>query len=84
MKFLVQFEREIVVPSVRAHFDPACRAPVREAELCIVERAPFVLSGGGARGVAHIGVLRACAEAGIVPSAISSTSAGALVGAFIA
>ncbi len=49
-----------------------------------MERAPFVLSGGGARGVAHIGVLRAFAEAGIIPSAISGTSAGALVGAFIA
>lgn len=49
-----------------------------------MERVPFVLSGGGARGVAHIGVLRAFAEAGIVPSAISGTSAGALVGAFIA
>lgn len=49
-----------------------------------MQQAPFVLSGGGARGVAHIGVLDACAEAGIVPSAISATSAGALVGAFIA
>lgn len=49
-----------------------------------VERMPFVLSGGGARGVAHLGVLQAFAEAGIVPSAISATSAGALVGAFIA
>lgn len=49
-----------------------------------VEQLPFVLSGGGARGVAHIGVLRAFREAGIVPSAISGTSAGALVGAFIA
>ncbi len=54
------------------------------AELSGVERVPFVLSGGGARGVAHIGVLRACAESGILPSAISGTSAGALVGAFIA
>lgn len=54
------------------------------ANFASVEQAPFVLSGGGARGVAHIGVLRACAEAGIVPSAISATSAGALVGAFIA
>jgi len=43
-----------------------------------------VLSGGGARGVAHLGVLQAFAEAGIVPSAISGTSAGALIGAFIA
>jgi len=45
---------------------------------------PFVLSGGGARGAAHLGVLRAFAEAGIRPNAISGTSAGALVGAFIA
>ncbi|HRD51327.1 MAG TPA: patatin-like phospholipase family protein, partial [Flavobacteriales bacterium] len=49
-----------------------------------MERLPFVLSGGGARGFAHLGVLEACAEAGIAPSAISGTSAGALVGAFIA
>lgn len=49
-----------------------------------MERVPFVLSGGGARGVAHLGVLQAFAEAGIVPSAISGTSAGALIGAFIA
>ncbi|MCB9163031.1 MAG: patatin-like phospholipase family protein [Flavobacteriales bacterium] len=49
-----------------------------------MEQVPFVLSGGGARGVAHIGVIAACAEAGVVPSAISATSAGALVGAFIA
>jgi NTE family protein len=49
-----------------------------------VERVPFVLSGGGARGFAHLGVLEACAEFGIVPSALCATSAGALVGAYIA
>ncbi len=49
-----------------------------------MERRPFVLSGGGARGAAHIGVLRAMADHGIVPSAISGTSAGALVGALVA
>lgn len=48
-----------------------------------MERRPFVLSGGGARGAAHLGVLQALAEADIAPSAISATSAGALVGAFI-
>ena len=45
---------------------------------------PFVLSGGGARGFAHLGVLQALGEEGITPSAISGTSAGALIGAFIA
>ena len=49
-----------------------------------MERRPFVLSGGGARGIAHLGVLMALEEEGIVPSAISGTSAGALLGAYIA
>ncbi len=48
------------------------------------QRVPFVLSGGGARGFAHIGVLEACEEAGLLPGAISATSAGALIGAYIA
>ncbi|MCL6524026.1 MAG: patatin-like phospholipase family protein [Thermoflavifilum sp.] len=43
----------------------------------------FVLSGGGARGYAHIGVLQAFAEHGISPLAISGTSAGAIAGALI-
>ncbi len=49
-----------------------------------MKKRPFVLSGGGIRGVAHLGVLRAFEEAGIVPSVISGSSAGALVGALIA
>jgi NTE family protein len=42
------------------------------------------LGGGGARGFAHIGVLRALAERGLEPSAISGCSMGALVGALLA
>jgi NTE family protein len=44
----------------------------------------MVLSGGGARGVAHVGVLRALREAGIRPKAFSGTSAGAMVAALVA
>lgn len=44
----------------------------------------IVLSGGGARGIAHLGALQALEEAHIKPSAISGTSAGAIVGAFYA
>jgi NTE family protein len=40
----------------------------------------MVLSGGGARGFAHLGVLQALNEAGIFPDIISGTSAGALAG----
>ena len=41
----------------------------------------LVLSGGGARGAAHIGVLHALNENDIYPSHISGPSAGALIGA---
>jgi len=40
----------------------------------------LVLSGGGARGFAHLGVLQALNEADIFPDVISGTSAGALTG----
>ena len=44
----------------------------------------LVLSGGGARGIAHIGVLQGLEEAGIDIHEISGTSMGAIVGAFYA
>lgn len=40
----------------------------------------LVLSGGGARGFAHLGVLQALNEAEIYPDVLSGTSAGALAG----
>jgi NTE family protein len=44
----------------------------------------FVLSGGGARGIAHLGFIDAMKEIGIKPDIISGTSAGAIVGGFYA
>ncbi|MGB0430719.1 MAG: patatin-like phospholipase family protein [Bacteroidia bacterium] len=44
----------------------------------------LVLSGGGAKGFAHIGVLKALNEKGIYPDVISGTSAGSIVGALYA
>jgi NTE family protein len=44
----------------------------------------LTLSGGGIRGMAHLGVLEYLLEIGIEPSIISGTSAGALVGVFYA
>jgi NTE family protein len=40
----------------------------------------LVLSGGGAKGLAHIGVLKVLEEAGIVPDYITGTSMGSIVG----
>jgi NTE family protein len=44
-------------------------------------RVALVLGGGGLKGFAHIGVLRALADAGIVPSVYAGTSIGALIAA---
>lgn len=44
----------------------------------------IALSGGGARGIAHIGVLQALEEFGIKPQVVSGTSMGAIVGVFYA
>lgn len=41
----------------------------------------IALSGGGARGIAHIGVLQALEENGVSPDQVSGASAGAIVGA---
>lgn len=42
------------------------------------------LSGGGARGAAHIGVLKALLENDITPGQVSGASAGAIIGALYA
>jgi predicted acylesterase/phospholipase RssA/CRP-like cAMP-binding protein len=66
---------------------------VREAHLPDIRRLArgltgqlvgMALSGGGARGFAHIGVLRALSEAGIEPDIIGGTSMGAVIGAQLA
>lgn len=48
------------------------------------DKIGLVLSGGGARGIAHLGVLQALEEFEIEIDAISGTSAGAIVGVLYA
>ena len=44
----------------------------------------LVLGGGGARGMAHVGVIKVLAEAGVPINLIAGTSAGSIVGAIYA
>ncbi len=44
----------------------------------------YALGGGGARGLAHIGVLKVLEKHGVFPDVIAGTSIGALVGALYA
>lgn len=47
-------------------------------------RVGLVLSGGGARGISHIGVLKALEELGVKIHCVSGASVGAVIGALFA
>ena len=48
------------------------------------KRLGLALSGGGSRGIAHVGALQVLAEAGIEIHAVAGVSAGAVVAAALA
>src|SRR6218665_3954212 len=56
---------------------PAAPAPERE-------KLGLVLSGGGARGLAHVGVLKVLERERIPPDLIVGTSMGAIIGGLYA
>lgn len=47
-------------------------------------KVAFVLSGGGARGFAHVGALKVLEEAGFKPDIITGTSMGSVIGGLYA
>lgn len=56
----------------------------RMARLVAGHGRGLVLAGGGARGFAHVGVLRALAEFDAMPDVVAGTSIGAVVAALLA
>jgi len=70
-----------------AHYHVAMDSPADFARLarCLAgEAIGLVLGGGGARGFAHLGVLRALAEAGVPIDWVGGTSIGAIIAALVA
>ncbi len=64
----------------------ALAGPVSAADSARSERPRLglALSGGGARGFAHIGVLRVLRDNGIVPDYVTGTSMGSIIGGLYA
>src|SRR5665213_581515 len=63
---------------------PFFYAPLARAQSCARDDVALVLSGGGAKGLAHIGVLEVMDSLGIRPQLVVGTSMGAIVGALYA
>ena len=73
----------LLLPAVTARIEHEPRAFDSKDAVNPVAVA-LVLSGGSARGFAHIGVIRVLEQAGIRPDLIVGTSAGSIVGALYA
>ncbi len=58
--------------------------PPARAQTCAPGTTALVLSGGGAKGLAHIGVLRVLDSLGIHPDLVVGTSMGAMIGGMYA
>ena len=69
----------LTAPAARAQPAPGPAPPDRSRP-----RLALALSGGGARGIAHVGALRALEEDGIPVDAIAASSMGAIVGGIYA
>ena len=72
--------RDASTSSDDAIHDPGFVAPPEGTQ----RRVALVLSGGAARGFAHIGVLRVLEREGLRPDLVVGSSAGAIVGAMYA
>lgn len=64
--------------------EPVRRYAIAPYQQPLRKKVGLALSGGGARGLAHIGVLKAFEEKGIPIDAIAGTSMGAIVGGLYA
>jgi NTE family protein len=70
-----------IYPERRLHHVDSSEDAMRVARLVTGRGVGIVLSGGGARGFAHIGVMRALRDAKIAVDSIGGTSIGAIIAA---
>lgn len=81
-RFMMKYYMRILVLTVL--YGCQCIISPCRADEPLHPRVGVVLSGGGAKGVAHIGALHVLEEAGIYPDYIVGTSMGAIVGGLYA
>ena len=55
-----------------------------QTEIVTRPKIGYVFSGGGAKGMAHVGILKVFEEIGLQPDYITGTSMGSIIGALYA
>ncbi|MEJ1959432.1 MAG: patatin-like phospholipase family protein [Nitrosomonadales bacterium] len=75
---------EEAVPAKPAETHADIQKPAEPVKIKAPIKVALVLGGGGTRGFAHVGVIKALEAQGIVPDIIVGTSVGAAVGALYA
>ena len=63
---------------------PGSTVPLSAQETSVRPKVGLALSGGGAKGIAHLGVLKVMEEAGLRPDFVSGVSMGSIVGGMYA
>jgi NTE family protein len=71
-------------PLVLAGLVAALAAAPLSAQACRPAKTALVLSGGGAKGFAHIGIIEVLDSLGVRPDLVVGTSMGAIIGALYA
>ena len=74
----------VALAPVLFKMDTIKKSCARIAQYLVGHTVGLALGGGGARGMAHIGVLEVLEENGIAIDAVSGSSAGAMMGAALA
>ena len=74
----------LTISTASAHTDADQTSPSQELNSPHRKKVALVLSGGGAKGMAHVGVLKVLEKAGIPIDIITGTSMGSIVGGLYA
>jgi NTE family protein len=78
--FTLSLQRLILINCLSCLFYFSSPADINAQKVSARPRVGLVLSGGGAHGIAHIGVIKVMEEAGLRPDFVTGVSMGSIIG----
>src|SRR5664280_509072 len=78
--FTLSLQKLILINCLFCLFSFSRTADINAQKVSARPRVGLVLSGGGAHGIAHIGVIKVMEEAGLRPDFVTGVSMGSIIG----